>query len=1118
LGRREEALDKLADYLDKNHNLYLSRVLFDEIYDTNERPALSKQLLTFLKKYGSYVEEVYQSLAHYYWNEGERVKALAHYRIAYCMDDTSEAYVESYFKASRFLQTEQEVLAFLTRRFNKYIKRSPLPAISLLRAYELSNEEHKGIAFLEQALDVHPHHVTLLNTLGSKLISYGQLEKFEGYREQFERYLSSDDVKFLNAKYQVRQGALREALPLYRALFEQSPLQSKIADAYFGLMQSLSMSQELDEELNKVLLLHPDNATVQDYLIFWHSDAEVQRNTLEKAISHRPDNGSLRRQLIDKLIYLGKKEKALSVAKESVLVLPKDLECKAYLARAHAVIGNFDDAKSIAKSVLMTNVDNDLAFNVLMTSSRHNDDKKESLQFVFEQIKQQVVFGDSAWNYWFEACRVVSDEDLQSFTKYLISDLAHLWYAYAINGFYQKQLGQLNEALAYFQTGIEKFPFTPRLYKEEGHLYELLERADDAKKSYFNALEINPGWSDVVKLIVDLYEKEMQFDEAIDVLKNAIKHTHDDGILYGYLADLYLQKQDDESAYTSLKKAVEYQADYNWAWNQISAIGERSEQHNLALDLARELSEKYPYLAQTWCNLSAHCEDRDEKLAYIRKAIAVNPLFQNAYSALADYYREVGDYHQALAVFKDTPWGKELPFQLASLQAQIYAQTGQYENAVEVVQNLLIGTEGNTHLWQKLYEWLYQLGRKSDIVKASYKQIELNRHDANSLCIASEMLSLYGEENDKKEADKHLMRAHTLAPNDQYIALTLADVLIEKQAFSDALATLVDFERYSTSTFATARKIMCYLALDEKNSALNLYKDLLSDLDADYWSLNKPFEEIIKKLGFNEAISIYTERLDELNEVQAYIWADSNLTANGVADYKNLLKEIKEIRHEPLHAGSIRAILEAWNDQHKKGDKKVIQQYEEIICRYSPVFEQASMQLIARADYQTLVDLFDRFEKVSELSMFSYYQVRCAYQLLHRWDKAGEVIREGILQVPDNSLQNMKLWYFYELWRTGHIFSDEELSVIDYHELIEIERYVFATLKVAVKLGDRDLESCLDDITPELRKCQQDNQEVSGHPLAGAAQSLLKERLQERISSQRFFSKLLIKWKLSNRF
>ncbi|MEQ3653136.1 MAG: hypothetical protein ABNH33_07415, partial [Glaciecola sp.] len=244
----------------------------------------------------------------------------------------------------------------------------------------------------------------------------------------------------------------------------------------------------------------------------------------------------------------------------------------------------------------------------------------------------------------------------------------------------------------------------------------------------------------------------------------------------------------------------------------------------------------------------------------------------------------------------------------------------------------------------------------------------------------------------------------------------------------------------------------------------------------------------------------------------------NNLTALGVAEYKKLLKEIKEIKHEPLHAGAIRAIFEAWNDQHKKGDKKVIQEYEEIICRYSPVFEQASMQLIARNDYQTLINLYDRFENVSDLSMFSYYQVRCAYQLLNQWDKAGEVIRLGIQQQPDNSLQNMKLWYFYELWRTGHIFSDEELSVIDYHELIEIERYVFATLKVAVKLGERDLESCLDDITPELRKCQQDNQEVSGHPLASAAQSLLKERLLARVSSSGFFSKLLIKWKLSNRF
>ncbi|MEQ3657579.1 MAG: tetratricopeptide repeat protein [Glaciecola sp.] len=1118
LGRREEALNKLATYLDKNKNLYLSRVLFDEIYDTNERPELSKKLLTFLKKYGSYIEEVYQSLAHYYWNEGERVKALTHYRIAFCMDDTSEAYVESYFKASRFLQGEDEVLAFLTRRFNKYIKRSPLPAISLLRAYELSNEEHKGIEFLEQALVVHPHHITLLNTLGSKLITYGQLDKFESYREQFERYLSADDVNYLNAKYQVRQGALQDALPLYKALFEQSPLQSKTADAYFGLLQSLSMTKELDDELNKAMSSYPDNATVQDYLIYWHSDAETQKRTLERAISHRPDNGSLRRQLIDKLIYLGQKERALTVAKESFLVLPKDIECKAYLARANAVIGNFDEAKDIAKSVLMRNIDNDLAFNVLMTSSRHNDDKIESLQFVFEQIKLQVVFGDSAWNYWFEACRTVSDEVLQSFTDYLISDLPHLWYAYAINGFYQKQQGHLDKALEYFQKGIEKFPFTPRLHKEEGHLYELLEQTEAAKKSYFNALEINPGWSEVVKLIVDLFEKEMRFDEAINVLKKALKHTHDDGILHGYLADLYLQKNDDESAYTCLEKAVEHQADYNWAWHQISQIGDRTDRPSLAVELARELSEKYPYLAQAWCNLSAQSEDRDEKLAYIRKAIAVNPLFQNAYSALADFYREVGDYHQALAVFKDTPWNGELPFQLASLQAQIYAQTGQYENAAQVLQNLLSGSEGNSHLWQKLYEWLYQLDRKSDIVKASYKQIELNKHDANSLCIASEMLSLYGGEQDKLAADQHLLRAHKLAPNDQYITLTLADALMEKGEFDEALSTLIDFERFSTSPFATARKVMCHLELEEQETALSLYKDLLNDLESDYWSLNKPFEAMIRKLGFNDAISIYTERLSELNEVQAYVWADNNLTALGVAEYKKLLKEIKEIKHEPLHAGAIRAIFEAWNDQHKKGDKKVIQEYEEIICRYSPVFEQASMQLIARNDYQTLINLYDRFENVSDLSMFSYYQVRCAYQLLNQWDKAGEVIRLGIQQQPDNSLQNMKLWYFYELWRTGHIFSDEELSVIDYHELIEIERYVFATLKVAVKLGERDLESCLDDITPELRKCQQDNQEVSGHPLASAAQSLLKERLLARVSSSGFFSKLLIKWKLSNRF
>jgi hypothetical protein len=138
--------------------------------------------------------------------------------------------------------------------------------------------------------------------------------------------------------------------------------------------------------------------------------------------------------------------------------------------------------------------------------------------------------------------------------------------------------------------------------------------------------------------------------------------------------------------------------------------------------------------------------------------------------------------------------------------------------------------------------------------------------------------------------------------------------------------------------------------------------------------------------------------------------------------------------------------------------------------------------------------------------------------MLERWDEASSAIEAGIAQAPDAVVHNMRLWYLYEIWRNGSIFDESELDVIDYHELIEVERYVFSTLKVAVHLGSDSLEDSLERITPYLRKCQEDNQEVSGNYLATCAQKLLRERLKQRISSQGFFANMLMKWKLSNRF
>ena len=135
-----------------------------------------------------------------------------------------------------------------------------------------------------------------------------------------------------------------------------------------------------------------------------------------------------------------------------------------------------------------------------------------------------------------------------------------------------------------------------------------------------------------------------------------------------------------------------------------------------------------------------------------------------------------------------------------------------------------------------------------------------------------------------------------------------------------------------------------------------------------------------------------------------------------------------------------------------------------------------------------------------------------------RWDDASAAIHQGILQQPDNTVHNMRLWYAYELIRTGKQLTYEDVEVIDYEELIENEKYVYSTLLVALELDDHSLENKLDELTPLLRKCQQDYKQAAGQELAIHARNTLKKRLKNAIVTEGFFGKLKLAWWISNRF
>ncbi|WP_111979445.1 tetratricopeptide repeat protein [Algibacillus agarilyticus] len=1116
-GSRAEAIKTLAQYVEKKPSLDLINTLFDEIYETNEQETLTLSLLDKLKMYGYRSASACWSIANYYWSNQSFTAATDYYLYAHCLDDTNSLFVESYYKAARYLGQQHVALDFLLQRHQKYKTRSANPAISLFEAYKLENLEHEGFEFLFEAIELHPNDSDLLRYLANKLIVNSEWSRFDALAETFERVLSQHDHDLLLANKESKSGHIEKAIAFYQTAFEQSPFVTKIGNEYFWLLQQNGQQDRIDAELVTLYNTDPQNAVVWDYLADWHSDEQRIIAVLEQTIKARPDYAAARRQLIDLYLKTNQTDKAHKLALETVDTLKGSRLNSAYLAKCLLKKNQFESAKTLAKEVLTQSIDEELAFDILFSASQTEDEKTQALLFIRTQMVEQVLFGNNAWNYWFEAQAFLDNDALLDFVQFLLQKHSHLWQTYAIAGMYYSQVGDMSAAVEILKQGIAKFPLTPRIHYDLGKTYEAQALFDDAINCYQNALKLNPQWDTVAKQLADLLENQGDLQSALTTVENTLKFVSNDGVLFGYQAGLLLSLNRKNEALTAFVKAVENHYGYRWAWSNLVNLADELGQPSLALDTAKKISKKSPFNAAVWCDY-AFVADGAQKLLLLNKAIECDPHYTNAYRDKAQYYIELGDYSAALQSLDDTPWQLDLPLVLASVRAELLSDIGQTQNAVDVLKRLLYKTQGQTHLWRKLYAWLEQLSDQKGYIEACYKHIELNLHASDALCIASENLLNKGEKADQAKAKSYLEKAFQLAPNDEYIALTYIDYLTTQKEYKTALDLTLEHLKTNASGFVQARYIILLAHLQQADQALRAFEVLLESGEDDYWTINRTFEALVTVFEPAKVIAVLAQRQESLTEIQSYVWVENQLEEKNKQGYKKLLDVIHPIQSDIAWLGAMQAVLQFLNDHEITPDQKTLEKDTKRISGH-PKLVQQLINLYSMCDQlYTAMHWFEQTEDKQALSAFCFYQYRMALQMQNRWDEAGPYITQGLSLTPDNVLHNLRLWSVYENWRVNNQVDVSELNVIDFSELIEIEQYVYRVLCAAHTLEGKSLETVQTALDPLLRECQHAYQPAAGHHLALVPQKLLRQRIKSAMVSTGFIAKLKLRFWISNRF
>lgn len=1118
LGKREQGLALLDDYLERFNNLDIMGTLFKEIYDTNGHKEITERLLLQMKELGGYSAHCHWLLASYYWMRQSFQLATEHYLYAYCLDETNSQYIESYFSATRYLKRQHESISLLNDRFDKYKVRSAMPAISLFKAHELLDEEHIGIDYLFTALELHPTDKDLIVFLANKLIDSGLVERFDSIQDKIKSQLDNKDFAELLARKSEKLGDFDSALGFFQDTFNENPFILKYANSYFGLLSKRGDTAKIDMILERLYQSDANNTRILDYIADWHSSPVFQEKVLTKFVTLRPDYGVIRRQLIDVRIKLGMFEEALSEAKETCQNIIGEYVNQSYLAKCYLKLGKFEEARKLTKQVLTNAVDNSLAFSTLMDASITKEEKQTSLEFVFEQIQTQVIFGESAWNFWFDAKSILNAEKLEEFSNYLLNHQAHLWFTYSLCASYFKQYGNLAKAKELLQTGKQKFPLTPRIYDDLGQIYELEGNITESIAEYSQALVINPAWSEVTIKLSEVQEKHQDIQAATTTIEKGIKHNPDNGVLHGYLADLLIKQDREAEALEALQDAVRNNTNYRWAWDNFIRLSDKLEQSGLPHTLATQLSEQRPYLAHVWRDLAYVTQDQNEKFAHYDQSLKCDLYYIPTYQDKMQHFVEKGEYKEALHVLDNTPWGDSLPFELTIQKVELLIEIGQKTLAAETLKQILFNVHGYSYLWKKLFDLLEHAGNKKVYIDCCHKSVELNRHDPYILCYAGENLLKLGNEKDNAKAKEYIKKAFNLSPNEQYIVLTYVDHLLEDKQYQEALAALKLFEKISSVGFAKTREIDALCKLDRAKEGFEVYQQMLIDNENDYWCLNQSFIHLSQHYSFDDLASLFKTRIKNLNKEQAYFYTDKCLYLDDNKKYKYVLDELENYTNEESWNGAFLALIEFWNEKNITPPNKVIDTFFQRIIETPALIAQLGNSYLNSEHYHSMIRLVENAKSPKELPAYAFYQYRLALQMFNHWDRAHDAIIQGMQQPPDNTLHNLRLWYAYELVRTGKGLTYKEIEVIDYSELIELEKYVYSTLLVILELGDNTLENKLDDLDSLLRKCTQDYQQVVGQKLALHAKNSLKARIKGAVSGEGFFARLKTSFWIYNRF
>src|SRR5262249_20416760 len=228
------------------------------------------------------------------------------------------------------------------------------------------------------------------------------------------------------------RGELQQSLALWKLVLDAEPL---AMDANSSSTQLLAETEGRDtavEFLRDAAARFPHYFPLHQLLLEWLRDdpAEAEK-ALRHAIEIEPANSWARREMAFTLSSLRRFDEALQQAVIGRELEPSNSFGECAVGTVQADMGNFSLARQAYRAAICISIDNRYAIQELMRHSHTPAERRESLEFIGEELICQVTLGDGVLGYRSAARDVLDGEEVLKLLEAALNARPDLWHAWS---------------------------------------------------------------------------------------------------------------------------------------------------------------------------------------------------------------------------------------------------------------------------------------------------------------------------------------------------------------------------------------------------------------------------------------------------------------------------------------------------------------------------------------------------------------------------------------------------------------------------------------------------------------------------------------------------------------